>query len=115
VIKNTSKLLRIFLGEGDKIGHQALYEAIILAARKAKMAGATSWRGMMGFGPTSVIHSAKLLDLSADLPVVVEIIDNEEKIEAFLPHLDELFEESGCGGLVTIETATVLKYRSEKK
>ena len=110
-----AKLLRIFLGEGDKLGHKALYEVIILAARKANMAGATSWRGIMGFGPSSAIHSAKLLDLSGDLPVVVEIIDREEKIEAFLPRLDELFEESGCGGLVTIETATVLKYRSEKK
>ena len=110
-----AKLLRIILGETDKIEHRALHEVIVLEARKHGLAGATSWRGIMGFGPSSVIHTAKLLDLSPDLPIVIEIIDKEEKIEAFAPRLNELFEQSGFGGVVTIETVKVLKYQPEKK
>ena len=115
MIRSEAKLLRIFVGEADKFGHRALYEEIVLAARKAGLAGATVWRGIMSFGPTSVIHTARLLDLSGDLPIVIEIVDEEEKIDAFLPRLDELFEHSGGGGLVTIEKATVLRYRSGRK
>ncbi len=109
-LHSSSKLLRIFLGESDKVEHTALYEAIILEARKAGMAGATVWRGIMGFGRTSRIRTSRILDLSADLPVIVEIVDKEERINLFLPVLDGLFEKSGCGGLITIENVGVIKY-----
>ncbi len=109
-LKAESKLLRIFLGEADKVRHTALYEAIVREARRMELAGATVWRGVMGFGAASRIRTAKILDLSADLPVIVEIVDAEEKIDRFLPMLHELFENAGCGGLVTIENVKVIKY-----
>lgn len=109
-LKTDAKLLRIFLGEGDQAKHAPLYEAIVREAREAGLAGATAWRGVMGFGPTSRIRTAKVLDLSADLPVVVEITDAEEKIRAFLPVLKKLFETAGCGGLVTMEKVEVIHY-----
>jgi len=105
-----SKLLRIFIGESDKVKHGPLYEAIIREARAVGLAGATAWRGLMSFGPTSHVRTAKILDLSSDLPVIIEIVDTEEKINAFLPRLSEMFEEAGCGGLVTIEKVNTLKY-----
>ncbi len=109
-LKGEAKLLRIFLGEADKAGHTALYEAIVREARRMELAGATAWRGVMGFGPTSRIRTARILDLSTDLPVVVEIADEEEKINRFLPVLHELFESAQCGGLVTVENVKVIKY-----
>ena len=109
-LKAESKLLRIFLGEADKVRHTALYEAIVREARRMELAGATVWRGVMGFGAASRIRTARILDLSADLPVIVEIVDAEEKIDRFLPMLHALFENAGCGGLVTIENVKVIKY-----
>ena len=106
-----AKLLRVFLGESDKIRHAPLYEAIVLEAKKAGLAGATAWRGLMGFGPTSRIRTAKILDLSVDLPVVVEITDDESKIAAFLPVLDRLLAEANSGGLITLEKVQILRYR----
>jgi hypothetical protein len=103
-------LLRIFVGESDKHGHIPLYEAIVLKAREAGLAGATVLRGLMGFGKHSVLHTAKILRLSEDLPMVVEIVDSLEKIEAFLPTLDVMVLE----GLVTLEKVRVIHYRSEK-
>jgi PII-like signaling protein len=105
-----SKLLRIFIGESDKLKHAPLYETIIHEARIARLAGATAWRGLMSFGPTSHMRTAKLLDLSVDLPVIIEIVDSEEKINSFLPQLSRMFEEAKCGGLVTIEKVNTLKY-----
>jgi uncharacterized protein len=101
-------LLRVFIGESDreKVGDRPLYEAIVLRAREAHLAGATVLRGPMGFGRHSRMHSAKLLEVSTDLPIVVEIVDAEEKIRAFLPVVDELVTE----GLVTLEAVRVLKY-----
>ena len=101
-------LLRIFVGESDKHGHVPLYEAIVLTARKAGLAGATVLRGLMGFGRHSVVHTAKILRLSEDLPMVIEIVDSLEKIEAFLPSLDTMVRE----GLVTLEKVRVIHYRS---
>lgn len=101
-------LLRIFIGESDKVGHQPLYEVIVLKAREAGLAGATGLRGVMGFGKKSVLHTAKILRLSEDLPIVVEIVDSREKIDAFLPLLDELITD----GLVTLERVRVLHYKS---
>jgi hypothetical protein len=113
-LKKNAKLLRIFLGESDKVYHSALYDVIVREARKFGLAGATVWRGIMGFGPTSHIRSDRILDLSSDLPIIVEIVDGEEKINNFLPVLDDLFESAGCGGLVTVENVKVIRYTHGK-
>ena len=102
-----AKLLRIFVGESDHYGHLPLYEAIVQEARKRGMAGGTVTRGIMGFGKNSRIHSAKILRLSEDLPIVIEIVDVPERIEAFLPDLDNMIGD----GLVTIENIQVITYR----
>jgi PII-like signaling protein len=101
-------LLRVFIGESDKVGHKPLYEVIVLKAREAGLAGVTVLRGVMGFGKKSVVHTAKILRLSEDLPMVVEIVDSLEKIEAFLPTLDTLIED----GLVTLEKVRVIHYKA---
>jgi PII-like signaling protein len=101
-------LLRIFIGESDRHGHQPLYESIVLQARKAGLAGATVLRGVMGFGKHSILHTAKILRLSEDLPMIIEIVDSLEKIEKFLPVLDALIKD----GLVTIEKVKVIHYRA---
>src|SRR5881227_4298403 len=100
-IPEDAMLLRIFIGESDKWQRKPLYEAIVMKAREQHLAGATVLRGPMGFGATSRIHTAKILRLSADLPMVIEIIDTEEKVNTFLPALDQMMD----GGLVTIEKA----------
>jgi PII-like signaling protein len=107
-IPNDAVLLRIFIGESDRWEHKPLYEAIVLAAREAQLAGATVLRGPMGFGKNSHLHTAKILRLSMDLPLVIEMVDSEEKINAFLPTLDNMIG----GGLVTLEKVKVLHYRS---
>ena len=106
-IPEDAVLLRIFIGESDRHRHQPLYEAIVLKAREMQMAGATVLRGPMGFGKSSHLHTAKILRLSMDLPIVIEIVDSEEKVNAFLPVLDELMG----GGLVTVERAKVIRHR----
>jgi uncharacterized protein len=100
-------LLRIFVGESDRHDHRPLYEAIVVKAREVGLAGATVLRGPMGFGKSSHLHTAKILRLSMDLPMVIEIVDTEEKINAFLPTLDAMMG----GGLVTLEKAKVIRYR----
>ncbi len=107
-IPRDAALLRIFIGESDRHHHQPLYEAIVLKAREAHLAGATVLRGPMGFGKSSRVHTAKILRLSMDLPIVIEIIDSEEKIRAFLPSLDGMIG----GGLVTLEKVRVIDYRA---
>ncbi len=115
-LSGEGKLLRIFLGESDKIDHKPLYEAIVRAAKTNGLAGATVLRGVEGFGANSrVIHTAKILRLSEDLPIVVEIVDKEETIKAFLPEVDKLFEAAGCGGMITLEKAEVIRYSIGKK
>ena len=99
-------LLRIFIGEDDRIKGRPLYEAIVLKAREAGLAGATVLRGPMSFGKSSTLHTAKVLRLSADLPIVIEIVDTQEKIDAFLPLLDPMMGS----GLVTLERVQVLQY-----
>jgi PII-like signaling protein len=98
--------LRIYLGESDRHNNQPLFESIVLKAREAHLAGATVLRGPMGFGHSSHLHTAKILRLSSDLPVVIEIIDSPEKIQAFLPTLQPMLQ----GGLVTTDTVQVLHY-----
>lgn len=114
-LSRDSKLLRIFVGEIDKIGHQCLYEAILFAARQNQMAGCTVLRGIMSFGASSVVHTAKFIDVSEDLPIVVEIIDHEDKINAFAEVASQLMEKAGRGGLITIEKADVLYYKPRRK
>lgn len=104
-------LLRIFVGESDKVGHRPLYEVIVLKAREAGLAGATVLRGVMGFGRNSILHTAKILRLSEDLPMVIEIVDSLEKVEAFLPALDQMIKD----GLVTLERVRVIHYKSSIK
>ncbi|HUS12327.1 MAG TPA: DUF190 domain-containing protein [Pyrinomonadaceae bacterium] len=101
-------LLRIFIGESDRHGHHPLYEAIVLKAREVGLAGATVTRGVMGFGRHSILHTAKILRLSEDLPMVVEIADSLDQIEQFLPLLDEMITD----GLVTLERVRVIQYKS---
>ena len=113
-LKGEAKLLRVFIGESDKLRHIPLYEVIVREAKTAGLAGATAWKGVMGFGPTSVIRTAKILDLSGDLPLIVEINDTEDKINAFLPKLHDIFEQSQCGGLVTMEKVQVIRYTHGK-
>jgi len=113
-LEGQSKLLRIFVGEIDKVGHQLLYEAILLAAREHGLAGATVLKGIMSFGASSHIHVARLIELSEDLPIVIEIVDSEEKIASFLPVVNDLFEKCGRGGLITLEKVDVVYYRPRK-
>ncbi len=108
-------MLRIFIGESDKVGHQPLYEVLVLEARKAGIAGATVLRGTMGFGANSRIHTAKLFEISSDLPVVVEIVDSEENVQQFMNKVNELFEKAQCGGLVTLEKAGIIRYNPAGK
>ena len=103
------KLLRIFIGEQDKWHDRPLYEAIIHLAKKEGMAGATAIKGFMGFGAKSRMHTAKILRLSEDLPIVIEMVDSEEKINKFLPHLDDMVKE----GLITLEKVNVIMYRAQ--
>jgi uncharacterized protein len=107
-IPTEGKLLRIFIGEADRWHGRPLYEAIVEQARQQGLAGATVWKGSMGFGAHSRLHTAKILRLSEDLPVIIEIVDAAEKIDAFLPQLDAMVQE----GLVTLERAEILLYRA---
>jgi uncharacterized protein len=109
-LPNEAMLLRIFIGESDRWKHQPLYEAIVLKARELHLAGATVLRGPMGYGKSSRLHTAKILRLSMDLPLVIEIVDTEEKLNAFLPILDEMMK----GGLITLERVKVIHYRAEQ-
>ena len=107
-IPHGAVLLRIFIGESDRWHHQPLYEAIVLKARELHLAGATVLRGPMGFGKSSRLHTAKILRLSMDLPLVIEIVDGEDKINEFLPVLDPMIG----GGLVTLEKVKAIEYRA---
>ena len=113
-LQGRSKLLRIFVGEIDKIGHQLLYESILLAAKDRGLAGCTVLKGIMSYGPSSRIHVARLIELSEDLPIVIEIVDADEKIDSFLPVVNELFEKCKRGGLITVEKVDVLYYKAKK-
>jgi uncharacterized protein len=110
-IPHDATLLRIFLGESDRWEHKPLYEAIVLKAREMHLAGATVLRGPVGFGKSSRLHTSKILRLSYDLPLVIEIVDAEEKINAFLPVLDQMMK----GGLVTLEKVRVIDYRANQE
>jgi uncharacterized protein len=109
-IPRDAVLLRIFIGESERSAHKPMYEAIVLKARELQLGGATVLRGPMGFGRSSHLHSAKILRLSEDLPMVIEIVDSQAKIDAFLPVLDQMMGS----GLITVEKVQVLQYGSDK-
>lgn len=109
-LSEEGQLLRVFIGESDSWESQPLFRAIVLKARELGLAGATVLRGPMGFGANSRVHTTKLLELSTDLPVVVEIVDSAEKIQSLLPFLDEAVAE----GLITIEAVRILRYRHNR-
>jgi PII-like signaling protein len=113
-LQGQSKLLRIFLGEADRIGHRFLYEEILTAAKVKGLAGGTVLKGVMSFGASTRIHRARLIELSEDLPIVVEIVDVAEKIDAFIEVVNNLFEQCGRGGLITVEKVDVLYYKGKK-
>ena len=110
-IPTDAKLLRIFIGEDDRDGSRPLYESIVLKAREMQLAGATVLRGAMGFGHSSRLHTTKILRLSEDLPLVIEIVDSEEKINAFLPVLDAIM----TSGLITLEKVQVVQYGTNSR
>jgi hypothetical protein len=110
-IPEDAVLLRVFIGESDRWQHRALYEAIVLKAREAGLAGATVLRGVMGFGRSSRLHTARIVRLSDDLPLVIEIVDREDRIRAFLPELDGMMDS----GLVTLEKAQVIRYGKQAR
>lgn len=99
-------LMRIFIGEGDRYEHQPLYEALVELLRKEGFAGATVLRGLCGFGANHTCHTQRLLDLSADLPMIVEVVDSEEKIDAIMPRIDAMMG----GGMITLEKVMVIRY-----
>lgn len=106
-LEGPGKLLRVFIGESDRHGAQPLYTAIVERARKEGLGGATVFKGIEGYGGHSVVHAARVFDLSTDLPVLIEIADTEEKIRAFIPILDEYVSE----GMVTLESIDVIRYK----
>jgi PII-like signaling protein len=110
-LEGEGKLLRIFIGESDKHGRKPLYQAIVEMLREEGMAGATVLRGVEGFGAHSHLHTARILRLSEDLPIVIEVADTAEKIEAIMPKLDEMVTD----GMVTLERVEVVTYRAQEK
>lgn len=112
-ISGQAVLLRIFVGESDKLGHVPLYEAVVRQARDAGLAGATVLKGVMGYGATARIRTTKIMDLSADLSLVIEIVDEESKIQAFQEEIKAMFEKANCGGLITLENIRVVHYLPE--
>jgi PII-like signaling protein len=110
-LEGEGKLLRIFIGESDKHGRKPLYQAIVEMLREEGMAGATVLRGVEGFGANSHLHTARILRLSADLPIVIEVADTAEKVEAIMPKLDEMVTD----GMVTLERVEVVTYRAQEK
>ena len=110
-LEGEGKLLRIFIGESDKHGRKPLYQAIVEMLRKEGMAGATVLRGIEGFGATSHLHTARILRLSEDLPIVIEVADTAERIEAIMPRIDEMVRE----GMVTLERVEVVTYRTQEQ
>ena len=111
----TAKLLRIHIGEMDRARHRPLFEVLVAEAREGGLSGATVLRGIESYGASSVVHRARLVELSEDLPIVVEIVDTEEKIRGYLERIDPILEEAACGVLITMEKVDVLRWAPKKK
>lgn len=114
-LKGQAKLLRVFVGEADRVYQRPLYEAIVYGAKKFGLAGATVHRGIMSYGASSRIHASKIFTLSDDLPIIIEIVDSTEKINGFLHILELLIEKSGGGGMITMENIDVIRYSAQSK
>ncbi len=114
-LSGSARLVRIFLGESDLLHGVPLFEKIVMAAKESGLAGATVTKGLMGYGSSSMIHTSKILRLSEDLPVVVEIVDTEEKTGEFLPLANSIIEECGCGGIITIEKVEIIRHKPSVK
>ncbi len=112
-IQGEGKLVRIFIGESDRLKGRLLYETIVLAAREMGLGGATVLRGVAGYGADSVFHTTRLLRLSQDLPIVIEVVEMPERIDPFVDRVQELLDEANCGGLITLERAEVIRYKSD--
>jgi len=112
-IHGEGKLVRIFIGESDRLRGKLLYDVIVLAAREMGLGGATVLRGVAGFGAESVYHTTRLLRLSQDLPIVIEVVEMPERIDPFVEHVQELLDEANCGGLITLESAEVIRYQPD--
>ncbi|QOJ28333.1 MAG: DUF190 domain-containing protein [Ignavibacteriales bacterium] len=104
-------LLRIYIGESDMMHGKPLYETLLLKARETRLAGATVFKGFMGYGHASIIHTAKILRLSEDLPILIEIADTEDKIDRFIPNVKEMMKQAGSHGLITREQVEIIPYR----
>ncbi|MBE2280467.1 MAG: DUF190 domain-containing protein [Ignavibacteriaceae bacterium] len=113
--ESEAKLLRIFVGESSKTGGTPVYEKIVTEARAHGLAGATVFKGVMGFGKSSIIHTSKIMRLSEDMPMIIEIVDKTEKIDDFTPIVREIFESSNSGGLITVEKAGIIHYATGKE
>ena len=111
----TAKRLRIHIGELDRARHRPLFEVLVAEAREGGLSGATVLRGIESYGASSVVHRARLVELSEDLPIVVEIVDVEEKIRAYLERIEPILEEAACGVLITMEKVDVLRWAPKKK
>jgi uncharacterized protein len=111
----SAKLLRIHIGELDRARHRPLFELLVTEAREAGLSGATVLRGIESYGASSVVHRARLVELSEDLPIVVEIVDTEEKIRRYLELIDPLLDEAGCGVLMTMEKVEILRWAPKKR
>ncbi|MGC8915647.1 MAG: DUF190 domain-containing protein [Thermoanaerobaculum sp.] len=113
-ISGEGELVRIFVGEGDRYHGKPLYEAIVLLAREMGLAGATVLRGVEGFGADSVVHTARILRLSEDLPIVIEVVEMPERLAPFVEKVEAMLDEVNCGGLITLERAHIIRYQPEK-
>ncbi len=111
----TAKLLRVHIGEADRARRRPLFETLVAEARAAGLAGATVLRGIESYGASSVVHRSRVLELSEDLPIVVEIVDEEPKVRAFLERIDPILTEAGCGVLVTLETVEIVRWAARPK
>jgi hypothetical protein len=114
-LRGEGKLVRIFVGEGDRFHGRPLYEAIVYAAREMGLAGATVLRGVEGYGADSVVHTARILRLSEDLPIVVEVVESPDRLDPFVERVESMLDEANCGGLITLERAEIIRYQPEKR
>jgi len=114
-IHGEGKLVRIFIGEADHIGGRPLFQAIVRTAREMGLGGATVLRGVEGFGADSVVHTARLLRMSEDLPIVIEVVELPERIAPFVARVEEMLDEANCGGLITLERAEIIRYKPDRR
>lgn len=114
-VRGDGKLVRIFIGEGDRVGGRPLFEAIVFLARELGLGGATVLRGIEGYGADSIVHTTRLLRLSEDLPIVIEVVESEEALEPFIERVEAMLDEANCGGLITLERADIIRYKPEQR